>query len=180
MKLVKYSIIFIVFIGLSCQDVNHMGKPKNLIPEDKMVDILTEMAIVNAARNYNKIMLEQTGIKPDQYIYDKFAIDSVQFEKSNAYYTEKYDDYERVFDKVKDSLQSLKTHFDELIAEENRVKDSINKAKREKSRPEFKKQLDSLEVDSTKIDSVSIEGKKLLDSLKQDNKVLDSLNGKEN
>ncbi len=102
-----------------------MGKPKNLIPEDKMVDILTEMAIVNAARNYNKIMLEQTGIKPDQYIYDKFAIDSVQFEKSNAYYTEKYDDYERVFDKVKDSLQSLKTHFDELIAEENRVKDSI-------------------------------------------------------
>ena len=35
-----------------------MDKPKNLISEDKMVDILTEMSLVNAARNYNKILLK--------------------------------------------------------------------------------------------------------------------------
>jgi len=167
MRFIKYGIILIIFIGLSCQDVKHMDKPKNLIPEDKMVDILTEMALLNAARNYNKIMLEQTGIKPDQYIYEKFGIDSVQFEKSNAYYTEKYDDYERVFDKVKDSLQSLKAHFDELVEEEKRVKDSINKAKMEKNRPEFKKETDTVEVDSIKIDSVFTGDTKKLDSLKQ-------------
>ena len=169
MRLVKYGIIFIFLIGLSCQDVNYMDKPKNLIPEDKMVDVLTEMALVNAARNYNKIMLQQTGIKPDQYIYDKFGIDSIQFEKSNAYYTEEYDDYERIFDKVKDSLQSLKLHFDELIEEENRVKDSINKIKREKNRPELKKEIDSVEVDSTTKDSVFTEPKRIknLDSLKK-------------
>ena len=176
MKLFKYSIIFIVFIGLACQDVDHMSKPKNLIPENKMVNVLTEMALINAARNYNKVMLEQTGIKPDQYIYDKFGIDSIQFEKSNAYYTENYDDYERVFDKVKDSLQSLKTYIDEVVAEEKRVEDSIKKAKREKDRPEFKKQVDSTEVDSTVIDSISIEGEKILDSLKQnEQRVMESL-----
>ena len=169
MKLVKYGIIFFFFIGLSCQDVRYMDKPKNLIPEDKMVDILTEMALVNAARNYNKILLEQTGIKPDQYIYDKFEIDSVQFEKSNAYYTEKYDDYQRVFDKVKDSLLSLKTHFDELIEEEKRVEDSINKAKIEQNRSELKKEIDSVEVDRTKIDSAFTKAKrtKSLDSLQK-------------
>ena len=174
MRLIKYAVVFILSIGLSCQDVNYMDKPKNLISEDKMVDILTEMSLVNAARNYNKILLEQTGIKPDQYIYDKFGIDSVQFEKSNAYYTEKYDDYERIFDKVKDSLQSLKTHFDELVEEEKRVQDSINKVRREKNRPEFKKEIDSVEVDTTKVDTILTEADRTnrLDSLQNNQEPL--------
>ena len=92
---------------MSCQDVQKTEKPDDLIPEDKMIDVLTELSLVHAARNYNKFKLENTGINPDEYIYEKFDIDSLQFEKSNDYYSEQYTQYERIYDSVKVRLQSF-------------------------------------------------------------------------
>ena len=129
-----------------------------------MVEVLTELSLVNAARNYNKQKLEETGIKPEEYIYEKFDIDSLQFERSNDYYTEKYDQYERIYDSVKVRLQILKTRLDSLREIEVRIEDSIKLAKKDSL-----KALDSLSVDSLKTGSLK---SKKRDSLKKD---IDSL-----
>ncbi|MDN3596194.1 DUF4296 domain-containing protein [Zunongwangia endophytica] len=165
MRFFKYSLIFVIFIGISCQDVKHVSKPNNLIPQDKMVDILTEIVLVNSARNYNKVMLEKSGIKPNQYIYQKFAIDSVQFEKSNEYYSENYNDYVSIFDKVKDSLDALKEHYNKLTEEEKKIEDSLNKIKLDKNRPDLKKEIDSIEVEVDSIAKDSADAA-ILDSIK--------------
>lgn len=128
MKQIQIIVFLVLFLGISCQDVKHVERPDNLIPEDKMAEVLTEVALLNAARNYNKFLLEQSGLKPNEYIYNKFDIDSVQFEKSNAYYTENYNEYESIYEKVKDSLETLKTIYEERKKQEKK-NDSLQKIK---------------------------------------------------
>ena len=47
-------------------------KPDNLIPEDKMVSIIKEMAIVNAAKTTNLGKLRENGIEPTTFVFEKF------------------------------------------------------------------------------------------------------------
>ena len=139
--------------SVSCQDLKKTEKPEDLIPQDKMVDVLTEMSLMYAARNYNKQKLENTGIKPDKYIYEKFDIDSLQFERSNDYYSEQYAQYEQIYDSVKMRLQVLKTRLDSIREREVKIEDSIKLAQKDSI-----KALDSTEIDSTKVDSLELKG----------------------
>lgn len=119
-----------------------------------MVDVLTEIALLNAARNYNKQKLEETGIDPHTYIFERFNIDSVQFEQSNNYYSEQYSDYERIYDSVKVRLQVIKTRLDSIRDMEIKIEDSIKLARKDSLRA-----LDSLEIDTLKIDSLKFKRK---------------------
>lgn len=117
-----------------------------------MIDVLTELSLLHSARNFNKQKLEATGIDPDTYIYEKFDIDSLQFERSNSWYSEQYAQYEGIYDRVKDRVQAMKNKLDSLREIEVKIEDSIKKVKK-----------DSLEaLDSLKTDP------KLRDSLKTD------------
>ena len=147
-------VLFLVLaLSVSCQDLEKTKKPDDLIPEDKMIDILTELSLLHAARNYNKFKLEQTGIKPEEYIYDKFGIDSLQFERSNNYYAEQLTQYEVIYDSVKKRIQVMKSRLDSLREIEIKREDSIKMARKDSIRL-----LDSLGIDR---DSLKMELKKL-------------------
>ena len=89
-----------------CQDVKRPEKPKNLIPEDKMVDILTETYLINAARSFDKLTILHNKIKLDSFVYRKFEIDSLQFAASNAFYTSDLNTYNALFLKRIRSIQT--------------------------------------------------------------------------
>lgn len=108
-----------------------MEEPENLIPEEKMVDVLADLAILHAARSYNKDMLENKGIKPEAYLYEKHSIDSAQFHESSRYYAENYEIYERIYDSVRAKLERFKEKYQTLKFEQEAL-DSV----RELSRPE--------------------------------------------
>ncbi|WP_165499013.1 DUF4296 domain-containing protein [Gramella sp. KN1008] len=131
-------------------------KPDDLIPEDKMIEVLTELSLLHAARNYNRSKLEETGIRPEEYIYEKFNIDSLQFERSNNFYAEQYTDYERIYDSVKVRIQRMKTRLDSLREVEVKREDSIKMAEKDSL-----KVLDSLGIDTDSLRSEIKEKKKL-------------------
>ena len=142
----------------ACQSVEETKKPDNLIAEDKMVEVLTEISIMTSARNFNKRKFEATGIKPEEYIYEKFGIDSLQFERSNAFYAANYMQYENIYRQVKENLQGMKDKLDSIREVERKVNDSILAAK---------EGLDSLQVDSLRVrsDSLKLEQDRKSDSL---------------
>lgn len=110
---------------MGCQNIEYPEKPKDLIPEDKMVEVLVDVHVFNAAKSVNRLPLQQTGMTPHQFIYEKHAIDSIQYENSNAYYGADLNKYGRIHNRVKDFLELKKRKIDTTIAREKRKVDSI-------------------------------------------------------
>lgn len=94
-----------------------------------MVDVLTDLALVNSAKNYNRRILEETGLRPDVYIYEKHGIDSLQLARSTQYYSENYTVYETLNERVKKRLEKMKKDLQKIKEEEERIQDSIREEK---------------------------------------------------
>jgi len=123
-------LILFGLILLSCKTDNAPVKPKNLIPEDKMVEVLIDLSLLSSAKGLNKKILENNGITPDEYVYKKHKIDSLQFTESNLYYSYFIDDYDKIYLKVKDSLESLKIKFNRIEQTESEKKKAARNAKK--------------------------------------------------
>ena len=62
-------LIYIFLIFYSCGSITEENvKPNNLIPEDKMIDILYDMSLISVSKGINKRILENNGMKPKKYI----------------------------------------------------------------------------------------------------------------
>jgi hypothetical protein len=130
MKHFFYILILISFVG--CNTIDRPKKPKNLIAKDKMSEIMYDLYLLNAAKGVNKKVLELNGIMPVEYVYKKYGIDSLQFVESNTYYAYDTEVYAQLVEKVKADLERDKELYEKLSEEEQRVKDSIRKAKKSK------------------------------------------------
>lgn len=116
-----------LFMLASCQDIDRTSKPDNLISEDKMVDILTELSLLQGARSYNKTLMEEKGINAYPYLTEKFQIDSTQLVQSSDYYAQNYRQYKRIYDRVKERLELLMAEYDSLREAEEAERDSLRK-----------------------------------------------------
>jgi len=129
-------VICLCLLIVSCNNFKKPNKPENLISKDKMVEIIVDMTLLSSAKGSNKIILEVQGVLPEEYVYKRHNIDSVQFALSNEYYTFDIDEYESIYDKVSDSLTKLKTYYKKIEDEElktKRIADSIRRANRTKT-----------------------------------------------
>ncbi|HLV15372.1 MAG TPA: DUF4296 domain-containing protein [Xanthomarina sp.] len=132
MKKIIWALTLFTLIS-SCSNSNKPKKPKDLIPKDKMVNILLDVSLINSAKGLNKSIMENNGLVPDMYIYTKHQIDSLQFKSSNRYYAYNLEEYDDIIKKVNDSLKTLRNKYNSLVEKEKaeeRKKDSIEKAKR--------------------------------------------------
>ena len=110
MKLTIY-IFFIFFTLASCTSRTIYKKPENLIGKEKMINIWTDLYIAIGAKSVKTKKLE----KDKNYIplvLEKYKIDSIQFSKSNIYYTSRIEEYEEMFEEVQKRLNDLKNIYD--------------------------------------------------------------------
>ena len=118
-------IIFILLVIYSCGPVIEENiKPKNLIPKDRMIDILYDMSLISVSKGINKRILENNGFKPKKYILKKYEIDSLQFVTSNEYYSKDLDMYLSIYEEV---LNKLELNRESII-------DSIENYKKERAK----------------------------------------------
>lgn len=118
--------IFVLILSiLGCQNVERPEKPKNLISKEKMVDVLTEAYLANAARSVNNQAIIDKGIKVDSLIFKKFEVDSVQFAKSNDYYAADINMYLDIFQKVEARLVAMEKKLDSIRNMDRKRKDSV-------------------------------------------------------
>ncbi|WP_339625369.1 DUF4296 domain-containing protein [uncultured Maribacter sp.] len=119
------SVMLVMLLLFSCAE-ELIEKPENLIPQDKMVLIFKEMAIVNAAKGTNIGKLKDNGIEPTSYIFEKFEIDSAQFVDSDRYYASKPLLYETMYKDVEAKLENQRIQLEAMKKE----KDSISLLKK--------------------------------------------------
>jgi len=64
--------ILVSFLVISCNDIDKPKKPDNLMSKNEMIDIITDISLVKAARGVDKKMVEEKGIDLENYIYKKY------------------------------------------------------------------------------------------------------------
>jgi len=115
MKKTAIFLLIIWFIS-SCSDSK---KPENLIPEDKMIDILYDLNILQAIHSNDYKLLSLYDLKPKTFIYQKYDIDSLQLIESHRYYITNMDKYKKILEKI---IVRVKTKKDS-ISEQNSVEE---------------------------------------------------------
>ena len=125
----KYALLIFLALGVfACQDVVRPDIPEQIIPEAKMVDVLVEAYIGNAARSNNNRVLRMGGVQLDSILYAKYEIDSLQFAQNTAYYASQIDPYMRILEQVETKLSGVKKSLDSiaLIDAEQQKKDKYS------------------------------------------------------
>lgn len=119
-------LLIALLLFFSCAE-KLIERPENLIPKEKMMDILRDLAILNAGRTTNVSILHNNEIEPMPYLYAKYGIDSTQFSDSDRYYASIPEEYEDIYKNVEARLEKEK---EEIVALK-KVNDSINARARE-------------------------------------------------
>ena len=111
---------------VACTSNTILKKPDNLIPKDQMVDLITDLVLAEGGKNIRSLEMERnTNFFP--HIFEKYNIDSVQFQESNYYYTSRIDDYDEIFAAVDSRLKTMQAEFIEMRKQE----DSLRKITRD-------------------------------------------------
>lgn len=136
MKITVGAIILLLIFGCN-NSIEKPKKPDNLISEVVMIDIMYDAFLLNSAKGVNKTMLENNGIFPENYIFEKYNIDSTQFANSNNYYAYDTKTYESILKRIREKIEADKKKYEavEVLEEVERKRkaDSIKEVrKREK------------------------------------------------
>ncbi|MDA8626145.1 DUF4296 domain-containing protein [Flavobacteriaceae bacterium] len=147
----KLNLIIILSLVLGCNNSLNQEPipPENLISKEKMIDIIYDMTLINVAKGVNKSILENNGIIPEQYLFNKHSIDSILFAKSNEYYSYDLKTYQTIYDKVKIKLEKNKNIINDSIDILKQISGELSK----KLIKESKK--NKILIDTIKIDSIS-------------------------
>ncbi|MBD3749131.1 MAG: DUF4296 domain-containing protein [Sphingobacteriales bacterium] len=102
----KIAILFslcLIFISCSQEET-----PKGIIEKQKMINVMVDMQITDSYLNQvsNKDTMMMQAHTRYNYIFKKYGIDSAQFSRSLAYYSDKPDEFNKMFNVVLDSLNS--------------------------------------------------------------------------
>jgi len=140
--------LFACLLMVSCYNISKPEKPKHLLSKKEMVNIIIDLRLLASANGSNQIILKNKGIYSEAYVYEKYKIDSSIFAESNNYYAFHIDEYDEIYNKVRDSLEALNKFYDNLLLEEEKEtkkKDSLNQIKVRDSLDLIKK-TDSLKL----------------------------------
>ena len=120
------SFLAILTLLISCKDVV-VQKPERLIEKDVMLDVMYDLAVLEAIKYQNPASLDTFKINSRDYIYKKYKIDSLQFAKSNVYYASDYEYYKLIFEQITKRLDVNKKSADSLVNLEKKKKKSLLK-----------------------------------------------------
>ena len=115
----KKGVLFFILISLilSCKE-EVVKKPENLIEKEIMVDVMYDLALLEAIKYQSPNALQAHKINPDEYIYKKYKIDSAQFVQSNMYYASDYKEYKKMYDQINSRLVKNKSLLEEALKNE--------------------------------------------------------------
>ncbi len=120
-----FLFLLLAFLFSGCYKVNKdvVKKPANLIPKEKMADILTDMEIIQGAMTYNRTRYpEYVNIEKSYYqvLFQHYHVTREQVKASFNYYNSRGDEMARIYDLVLEKLavkQSILNMKQKLLEE---------------------------------------------------------------
>lgn len=111
-RLVLISLLFVLVVA--CGHKNKGFIPERLLTESEMIDIMTDVQIIEADINYRKTQVREEGMQPQEFrnltqsyydqLYEHYGITDSIFSQNLRYYTERPDVLEKIMDSVTQRL----------------------------------------------------------------------------
>lgn len=114
----KRTLLWAVWLLLSCAE-KVVQKPEDLIPKDTMVQILHDLAVLNAATASPNMAPERYGLETMDFLYQKYQIDSTQLVQSDRYYASQPLEYQSIYEAVKEQLGKTKETLEDAEDRKN-------------------------------------------------------------
>lgn len=139
---IKKILLFLVVLSMLFSCKKELVKtPNRIIEKDKMVDIMYDLALLEAIKIQNPSSLDSFKINSNDYIFKKYKIDSLQFAQNNIYYAADYKEYKKMFEKIKSRLDKNKISVEKLINDNKKKEDLL---KKQKQKLKIKREADSI------------------------------------
>ena len=122
---------FLCILGVfaACQDVETAApKPKHLLSEKQMKDLLYDMVLLDATTGVNNRKLEELDIEMYEFLTKKYDIDSTTLQQNIDYYNYEFQTNLDIYESVKDSIEFIKQHYDSI----QNLEDSLRKIELQK------------------------------------------------
>lgn len=119
----KIVVCFLLVVLLGCES---QKKPKNLLSEEEMIDVLYDLTLYQSMKNYNfnKDTLVLNGTIDE--MLKKHGIDSATFVEQNDYYLRDMKRYAHLYDEVAERLKKELEHKKELNKERQQNNEIFN------------------------------------------------------
>jgi len=144
-------ILLVLFLSVSCKK-ELVKQPAKLIEKEKMVDIMYDLAILEAIRYQKPMSLDSLESDPKKFILRKYKVDSLQFAQNNIFYASDYESYKEMFDEVNKRIAVNQRAADSLakIDEKKAAKIKKNKIK-EVAKDSVRKIAPKVNIDSLEL-----------------------------
>jgi len=131
----KYiSLLILIFIW-SCQTTEKTKKPEHLLTKNKMVDILSDIAVLKSASDVNSNKLSKYMENPFDYVCEKYKVDSLTIAQNIEYYNFKFNDNLDIYKSVEEKILNRKQKIDSIntIIDSLKRKTALNQKKKKLS-----------------------------------------------
>lgn len=108
MKKLAFVLIVLSVFVYGCESVS---KPKHLLTENDMVNVLYDISILQAVKSYQPEALDSSKVDAKNYIYKKYSIDSTILVQNQEYYAQNLEQYEGIQKKLGAKLKKEKEKF---------------------------------------------------------------------
>jgi len=103
----ELACIIVSLLLFSCGE-QAAEKPKDHLPEDKMVNMLYDITMLQAINSFKPQVLDSNKVEAKNYIYKKYKTDSLTFAQSHTYYASDLEVYGEMQRKVADRIEKDK------------------------------------------------------------------------
>ena len=115
----KRFIIIILFLFLfSCFQLRETNPPDNLIEQELMSKIMLDVILMKNIKRNGYAVKEKRNLLVDQYILQKYGVDSLQFNTSKSFYSKNPKEYIYVFEVIEAKLNELRDSIQKIEIEE--------------------------------------------------------------
>jgi len=102
----RITLLLVSLLFLACE--SGPEKPKRLLSEDEMANIIYDINMVQSMRSSQPFVLDNNNVDAKKYIYKKHKLDSLTFVQNTAWYAAHMEQYETIQKKVSDRLKKEK------------------------------------------------------------------------
>lgn len=103
----KTAFLLLSVLAVACGDES-AEKPKRLLSEDEMANIMYDMTMLQSVRSSQPQLLETHGVNPKDYVFSKYKIDSLTLAQNNAWYANDMEQYEKILKRVSERIKKEK------------------------------------------------------------------------